>query len=443
MRGASPPNPITANPAFEPQEILAMVPTLNMPSSPLPEVPSAQPAAPGDAGERAEFAQLLQQAKAVDVDGAADEPTVRSTKDARTDTRVRPGTTRPAQDHKLHDARRAGAEVEPIDPDGHDIGAAAAGLAHGPATDAAALAADTAAAPPTPKQDDTATAAPDPAALPMPMRHNEPLPEVHARATADNSVAAGDERGAGARLVARGGVRDPRLPTRADGHGAAPADTNAARTLPSPDILLPQAKDVAPFELASRATGRGAGAPLFERTPTENSAAATQAMAFARELQQPLAARTEATAEAALHAAPDEAAFAPALGAQVALWVKDGVQEARLHLHPAELGPVSVQIALDGQAAHIDFTAAVAATRDSIEQSLPALAAALREAGFTLAGGGVFGGRSGANDSGRDRTSDGRGHGTRGTAAIGAEGSGEAVAATPRRWGRSLVDVYA
>jgi flagellar hook-length control protein FliK len=123
--------------------------------------------------------------------------------------------------------------------------------------------------------------------------------------------------------------------------------------------------------------------------------------------------------------------------------VKDGVQEARLHLHPAELGPVSVQIALDGQAAHIDFTAAVAATRDSIEQSLPALAAALREAGFTLAGGGVFGGRSGANDSGRDRTSDGRGHGTRGTAAIGAEGSGEAVAAKPRRWGRSLVDVYA
>jgi flagellar hook-length control protein FliK len=175
---------------------------------------------------------------------------------------------------------------------------------------------------------------------------------------------------------------------------------------------------------------------LFERTPLES----TPMAAFARELQQPLAARTNA-AEATLRAAPDEAGFAPAFGAQVALWVKDGVQEARLQLHPADLGPVTVQIALEGQAAHIDFTAAVAATRDSIEQSLPALAAALRESGFTLAGGGVFG-RSGqgANDSSRERAP---GRGTRGAAAIGAGGSAETAPVMPRRWGRSLVDVYA
>ena len=418
-----------------------MLPTLNIPSTPLPEVPSAQPVAPGDAGERAEFAHLLQQAKAVDAEGAVDEPTVRSAKEARTDTRVRPGTARPAPDHKAHDARRARTEDEPIDADGHDIDAAAACLAHAPAADVPAIAIDAATAPPTPKQDDTPAAAPDAAALPWPMRRSEPLPEVHARVTPEASAATLEERSTGTRLGPRGSVREMRLPTRADGHGAAPADTNAARTLPSPDVTLPQAKEAAPFELALRATARGAGAPLFDRTPSENSAASTQALAFARELQQPLAARTEASAEAALHTAPEEAAFAPALGAQVALWVKDGVQEARLHLHPAELGPVSVQIALDGQAAHIDFTAAVAATRDSIEQSLPALAAALRESGFTLAGGGVFGGRSGANDSGRDRAHAGRG--PRGAAALGAEGNGEAVAVTPRRWGRSLVDVYA
>jgi len=101
-----------------------------------------------------------------------------------------------------------------------------------------------------------------------------------------------------------------------------------------------------------------------------------------------------------------------------------------------------VQIALDGQAAHIDFTAAVAATRESIEQSLPALAAALRESGFTLAGGGVFG-RSGqgANDGGRERAPDGRG--ARGTAAIVGSSAGETVALPPRRWARSLLDVYA
>ncbi|HET9206069.1 MAG TPA: flagellar hook-length control protein FliK, partial [Burkholderiaceae bacterium] len=371
-----------------------------------------------------------------------DEPAVRSAKDARTDLRVRPGATRPAQDHKVHDTRRAGAEIEAIDPDSPAIDPTAC-LAREAAGDAAVVAFDAAGTPPTPKQDDTPVVAPDAGTLVVPVRTHEALPQAHTRANADTPAAPDDERSAATRPGPRGSARELRLPIRADGHAAAPADSSAARAMPSPDITLPQAKDLSPFELALRATGRGAGAPLFDRTPTENTAAATQALAFARDMPQPLAARTEVTAEAALHAAPDDATFAPALGAQVALWVKDGVQEARLHLHPAELGPVSVQIALDGHAAHIDFTAAVAATRDSIEQSLPALAAALREAGFTLAGGGVFGGRSGANESGRDRASDGRGHGNRGAATIGADGSGEAVAATPRRWGRSLVDVYA
>ena len=107
--------------------------------------------------------------------------------------------------------------------------------------------------------------------------------------------------------------------------------------------------------------------------------------------------------QATLHAAIDEPGFGAALGTQVSVWVRDGVQEARLQLHPAELGPVTVQIALEGQAAHVDFTAAVAATRESIEQSLPALAAALRESGFTLAGGGVSSHAGHSGDARRER----------------------------------------
>jgi flagellar hook-length control protein FliK len=94
--------------------------------------------------------------------------------------------------------------------------------------------------------------------------------------------------------------------------------------------------------------------------------------------------------------------FGSALGAQVTLLTREGVQQARLTLHPAEMGPISVQIALDGKAAHVDFHAEVAATRSAIEAALPALASALRDAGFTLAGGGVFqhhgGGRQHAGD---------------------------------------------
>ncbi len=87
-----------------------------------------------------------------------------------------------------------------------------------------------------------------------------------------------------------------------------------------------------------------------------------------------------------LHA-PD---FAALLGAQVSLLARDGVQQAELHLNPAEMGPISVQIEIDGQQARVDFSADTAATREVIERGLPELAAALREQGLTLSGGGVF-----------------------------------------------------
>jgi hypothetical protein len=85
----------------------------------------------------------------------------------------------------------------------------------------------------------------------------------------------------------------------------------------------------------------------------------------------------------------DSPDFGAAFGVQVSMLAKDGVQQAELHLNPAETGPVSIQIALDGNEARIDFGADLAATRVAIERSLPELAAALRDAGLTLTGGGV------------------------------------------------------
>ena len=81
--------------------------------------------------------------------------------------------------------------------------------------------------------------------------------------------------------------------------------------------------------------------------------------------------------------------FREALGIQVTLLARDGVQHAELHLNPAEMGPLSVQIALDGQQAQVHFGTDSALMRQIVESGLPALAAALREAGLTLSGGGV------------------------------------------------------
>ena len=94
-----------------------------------------------------------------------------------------------------------------------------------------------------------------------------------------------------------------------------------------------------------------------------------------------------------------EAGFAPEMAARLSVLAADGVQEARLHLNPAEMGPVSVQIIVDGQMAQISFHAEQEQTRHILEQSLPDLAAALRESGLTLSGGGVFQQPGGQNDS--------------------------------------------
>lgn len=81
--------------------------------------------------------------------------------------------------------------------------------------------------------------------------------------------------------------------------------------------------------------------------------------------------------------------FVPAFSARIATLVQEGVEHARVHLNPVEMGPVSLQLSMDGQQVRVDMTAEVAATRLALEQALPTLASALREAGFTLSGGGV------------------------------------------------------
>jgi flagellar hook-length control protein FliK len=94
--------------------------------------------------------------------------------------------------------------------------------------------------------------------------------------------------------------------------------------------------------------------------------------------------------EARLSAALESVDFAPAFSHQVHVLVQDGVQHARLHINPAEMGPITVQITLDGLAAQVHLAAEQPLTRQALEQAMPVLASALREGGLTLSGGGVF-----------------------------------------------------
>jgi flagellar hook-length control protein FliK len=147
--------------------------------------------------------------------------------------------------------------------------------------------------------------------------------------------------------------------------------------------------------------------------------------------------RAEAAAPVAATVATPVTApeFAQSLGMQVSVLARDGIQQAELHLNPAEMGPISVQIALDGTQAQVNFGADSAATRAIIEGGLPELAAALRDAGFTLSGGGVH-----SQARGRDEGAEGQGGDRRGGASSETEVTPQRITARVSAGG---IDVYA
>jgi flagellar hook-length control protein FliK len=173
-------------------------------------------------------------------------------------------------------------------------------------------------------------------------------------------------------------------------------------------------------------------------TPTALAAAPAVAHAIG-------AGNAEQVAEHTLRVPLHSPAFAPALGAQLTLLVKEGVTEARLHLNPAEMGPISVQIQVEGGHARVEMAAEMAATRQVLEQSMPALAGALRDSGLTLTGGGVFeqSARQGQPGDAERRPGSPAGNGgavTGDPPGMTAEAGGAARQAGPPR---GVVDVYA
>ena len=91
------------------------------------------------------------------------------------------------------------------------------------------------------------------------------------------------------------------------------------------------------------------------------------------------------TAEQPIDTPVNHPSFGEAVGVTISQLARNGVHEARLQLNPAELGPVSVHIAMNGQEARIELGAAQAQTRALLDASLPALTEAFRADGLVLA----------------------------------------------------------
>lgn len=174
------------------------------------------------------------------------------------------------------------------------------------------------------------------------------------------------------------------LAARLPGVEGQPAEAPPGRARPVPgDGAVPERDPVA---LAT-------SGPAPTRSP--DAAPPAPAAGFAMELQratQALAPDSAPTPARELQVPTPVASpeFVPRLSAEVAVLARDGVQEARLQLNPAELGPVAVRIVVEGDRAQVHLAVDHATTLQLLDQSLPTLAAALRDQGLTLSGGGVF-----------------------------------------------------
>ena len=208
------------------------------------------------------------------------------------------------------------------------------------------------------------------------------------------------------------------IPTAATARAAAPSDPNGG--------------DASAATQHSQSAGTSTSTPPLQfswlSAPLSTGVNASGTLPGARSSSEP-------AFQAQLSAQLFSAEFAPALGVQISTLTRNGIPEARLHLNPAELGPIAVQIELDGRTAQVVLSASHAETRLVLEQAMPQLASALRDAGFSMSGGGVF-----QQPQQREPRAD---DGTTHSAGDGADNGLTPTTMTLARVQRGVVDVYA
>lgn len=217
-------------------------------------------------------------------------------------------------------------------------------------------------------------------------------------------------------------------PARAD------MDTASQAPLPADDVdANAGAADIDPFTSVSLSDETRHGSTDTVQAPRAGDAVVAP-LATAAAASTPGASAAGPTPAVHISTPVGDAQFPAALAAQVSVLARDGMHEARLHLHPAEMGPVAVQIVMEGTRAHVQFVAAVDSTCQLLQDSLGQLDTALSEAGLSLAGSSVSQQQAG---SGQEQAGGHAPTHNDGTAANGMEGQPHARALAPR----SLVDL--
>ncbi len=200
-------------------------------------------------------------------------------------------------------------------------------------------------------------------------------------------------------------------------------------------------------------------AALEEMRQSGGSASPQGAAAFAAALSSSLALTGPASSPGAAEPAPtrlsnpwpvDHPAFPAHLAEQVGDSLLAGLDRAEITVTPPEMGPIRIELSLNGELASVAFSATQPDTRTAIEQSLPLLRSMLSEQGLQLADTSVGsgyrppaepGGQSPAGDGSGSRGTGQSGGRTGGADAAPATSSTGAAASASR--GNGLLDLFA
>ena len=130
--------------------------------------------------------------------------------------------------------------------------------------------------------------------------------------------------------------------------------------------------------------------------------------------------------------------FDEAIGTRLSWLAEQKIGHAHIKITPNDLGPVEVQLKLDGDRIHASFSAAHADVRQALEQSLPRLRDMLGEHGFQLAHADV-----GAQQQGQQGNAGASTAGIEGLADGGADDSTPVIVPASVLRARGLLDAYA
>jgi flagellar hook-length control protein FliK len=220
-------------------------------------------------------------------------------------------------------------------------------------------------------------------------------PVEPAAAAARDHVAA--PPAAGAERIAHG---TPRFPPRPTLHAA--ADPALA---PTTDASSTEAIDDIP---AADTFSREAMATMARHSPGDatgrfgpSGAAAFTVAAAGTTLQAPAAPQgVQPPTVGSIPTPLAHPAFGNHFATEVASLALRGIERAEIVLNPRELGPVRIELSLNGETARVAFSAAQPETRQAIEQTLPILEDMLAEHGLLLSGSSVSDGRAGREPGG-------------------------------------------